>query len=432
MNSQGNIIYENPSAKRLLFETTDRHFDKHAGDPSHSYHYSFFWSFATAGENVFDALLENDAIALRSSSDSVKESTRNDNRRFGINDNGMHEEQDVVCKRTNGTEFAASLRLSKLGQCPCCENQILMCGYVKPKSDHNYMNNPFAKEGTSLKCILNASFDPVLSIDEYGSILMCNEAATKVFGWTNQELVGSNIKIICGGGHAASHDQYLQNYRDTGIKKIIGKKREVPARRKDRSEFSMELGVQEVSCEDYGIDGKTVFCAFLKDLSSEKKHSQEMKLKADLMQGMINSSFDPMFQINEEGIIQNFNDAACHLFGYRRDELVGRNVSIICGKEHAAKHDIYIQAYLRTGQKNVIGRKRQVDAVRKDGKELKIELGVQEVESPDGKLFCGYIRDLTSRHLERRRVRRAISKDKKGFFENRGDKPTAPENGKHK
>ena len=65
-------------------------------------------------------------------------------------------------------------------------------------------------------------------------------------------------------------------------------------------------------------------------------------------------------------------------------------------------------------------------------KELKIELGVQEVESPDGKLFCGYIRDLTSRHLERRRVRRAISKDKKGFFENRGDKPTAPENGKHK
>ena len=443
LNSSGVVLYENPQAKVLLFETTDHHFDKTAGNPAHSYHFSFFWSFASDDgkewQDIFDALARQDETDTRHNRD-VNSSTV-DHRRFGVNDHGLHEEYKVVCKRTNGTEFPAGLRLSKIGTCPCCNNnnddsekdgsdsnnntgEVYLCAFVKPSSEE--MENPFVKEGTALKCILNASFDPVFSIDEKGTILLANEAAVREFGWTSAEFVGSNISMICGGGHAGQHDQYLKNYLESGVKKIIGKKREVPARRKDGSEFPIELGVKEVSCIEYGLqdgEGKRIFCAFLKDLSAEKAHEEETKQSIDLLQGMINCSFDPMFQINEKGIIQTINNAAVALFGYRREELIDHNISIICGKEHAANHDGYLQHYLQTGQKRVIGRKRKVPARRKDGTEFEIELGVQEVVANSGeKMFCGFIRDLTRQNMEKQRMRKQDQVMRGNFFGEAGQR----------
>jgi len=263
----------------------------------------------------------------------------------------------------------------------------------------------------------------VFSIDEAGSILIVNEAAVRVFGYTTQEFVGNNISMICGGGHAAKHDEYMRNYMDSGIAKVIGKKREVPARRKDGTEFPVELGVKEVSCDDYGIEGRVVFVAFVKDLSNLKSHELEMKHKISLMQGMINSSFDPMLQINEKGIIQTLNNATVSLFGYSREEMLGQNISILCGGEHGEKHDSYMQHYLKTGENRVIGRKRQVTAKRKNGQEFEIELGVEEVTSHTGeRLFCGYIRDLTSKMLEKRRMRKHEQTMKGNFFGEGGGK----------
>jgi hypothetical protein len=76
-----------------------------------------------------------------------------------------------------------------------------------------------------------------------------------------------------------------------------------------------------------------------------------------------------------------------------------------------------MQRYLETGEKRIIGRKRQVRARRKDGSEFEIELGVQEATNTSGeKVFCGYIRDLTETRMTQRKMQqqRAIIKDK--FF----------------
>ncbi|CAB9526573.1 Sensor protein FixL [Seminavis robusta] len=403
LDAEGLVLYENPAAKRLIFETTNSQFDHGAGDPKHSYHFSFFFSFTTPNkpwQEYFDHL--------------IKSEPQSPNRRFDVMDDGVHEYYDVICKKSNGGEFPASLRLGKIGQDTDSES-IYLCAYVKPKMTDD--NHPFAKDGTALRCILNAAFNPMFSIDESGTILMANLAAEKTFGYTRSEFLGSNIKIICGGDHAAKHDSYLRNYLETGVKKIIGSQREVPARRKDGTEFPVELGVKEVSCLEYGVEGQVVFCAFIKDLSNEKKHQADMKHKVDLMQGMINASFDPMIEIDASGIIQNCNNATVALFGYRREEMIGQNISIIAGEEHGKNHDSYLQNYLKTGQKKVIGRKRHVKARRKDGKEFDIELGVQEVVSPSGeRLFCGFIRDLTRQNMEKRRMRKQEQNMKNHFF----------------
>jgi PAS domain S-box-containing protein len=252
--------------------------------------------------------------------------------------------------------------------------------------------------------IVDHAFDPVLTANEHGIIKTVNEAAIQLFGYTEQELVGQNLHKICGGGHAAHHAAYIQNYMKTGVKHAIGQKREVLGRKKDGSEFPCELGVQEI--KDVST-GQRFYCGFFKDLTQLKQHQAAIQERQALMQGMINASFDSMLEIDQDGIIQIVNDSACHMFGYTRQEFVGSNVSIICGNGHADRHDMYMQRYLETGQKHIIGIKRQVKARRKDGSELEVELGVQEVDLTNGKKsFCGFIRDLTAQKMDKRALRK--------------------------
>mmetsp|Transcript_58995 Transcript_58995/g.144351 ORF Transcript_58995/g.144351 Transcript_58995/m.144351 type:complete len:152 (+) Transcript_58995:1324-1779(+) len=132
--------------------------------------------------------------------------------------------------------------------------------------------------------------------------------------------------------------------------------------------------------------------------------------KQALLQGMINASFDSMFEIDESGIIKVVNDSACAMLGYTREEFIGSNISMICGGGEATKHDMYMKRYLDTGVKHVIGRKRQVKCRRKDGSEFDVELGVQEVplvgSSGEKKAFCGFIRDLTQQQKDKRALRK--------------------------
>jgi len=260
--------------------------------------------------------------------------------------------------------------------------------------------------------LIEASFDPVFSIDEEGVIQMANGAACELFGWEMGDFLGSNISMICGGDYAEHHTQYIHRYLKTGKTKIMGKQREVSAKKKDGTEFPVVLGIKEIS-----TNSGHYFAAYIRDMTAQKHHEQEMRFRASLTQGLVNSSFDPMFQIDHTGTIQVVNQSAVDMFGWTTQEFLGSNISMICGGEHAQQHNKYIARYLSTGQKRIIGTKRKTTARRKDGSEFDIELGIQEVQSSTGeRMFCGYVRDLTQQILDKRRIRHneAIIHDK--FF----------------
>ena len=88
-----------------------------------------------------------------------------------------------------------------------------------------------------------------------------------------------------------------------------------------------------------------------------------------------------------------------------------------CNEKDAKSHDQHMQRYLKTGEKRVIGIKRPLVARRKDGSEFHIELGVSEVNLPDGKkVFCGYVRDRTQERLDKQMIRRRDAVIKYEFF----------------
>ena len=106
---------------------------------------------------------------------------------------------------------------------------------------------------------------------------------------------------------------------------------------------------------------------------------------------------DAMIVIDVRGVMQSFSAAAERQFGYRRDEVVGNNVSMLMPSPYREAHDSYIERYLRTGERRIIGIGRVVVGERKDGSTFPMELSVGEMHSGDDRFFTGFIRDLTER-----------------------------------
>src|SRR4029077_5621238 len=120
-----------------------------------------------------------------------------------------------------------------------------------------------------------------------------------------------------------------------------------------------------------------------------------------LADAILNTTVDGIVTIDEHGVVESFNPAAERLFGYRADEVVGRNVSMLMPDPDRSAHDQYMRNYLTTSRAKIIGIGREVVGLRKDGTTFPMHLAVSEVRltaAVDGRrLFTGIVHDLTAR-----------------------------------
>ena len=122
-----------------------------------------------------------------------------------------------------------------------------------------------------LDAILDTTVDAIITIDHRGRIETFNRAATKIFGYTADEVIGKNVHVLMPEPYKAEHDDYLNNYLDTGDKKIIGIGRQVTGQRKDGSIFPMDLAVSEVK-----IEGDRKFTGIVRDISERLQLEKEI------------------------------------------------------------------------------------------------------------------------------------------------------------
>lgn len=122
------------------------------------------------------------------------------------------------------------------------------------------------------------------------------------------------------------------------------------------------------------------------------------------LQSILDTVPDAMVVIDIRGIMQSFSAAAERLFGYGLDEVIGRNVSMLMPSPYREQHDGYLERYLRTGERRIIGIGRVVVGERKDGSTFPMELSVGEMRSGQDRFFTGFIRDLTERQKTESRL----------------------------
>lgn len=133
------------------------------------------------------------------------------------------------------------------------------------------------------------------------------------------------------------------------------------------------------------------YFVYIKDV--EREFLSELKNQINITRGILDASFDALFVINEQGIIQQVNETSARVFGWSRGEFLGQNISMIMPAGVAEHHNQYLGNYLRTGIKKMMGTQRETTAQRKDKSTFPCVLGLSQIE--DSPLFCGFIRDLT-------------------------------------
>jgi two-component system, LuxR family, sensor kinase FixL len=123
-----------------------------------------------------------------------------------------------------------------------------------------------------------------------------------------------------------------------------------------------------------------------------------------LLRSILETVPDAMVVIDHRGVVQSFSRAAERLFGYTPAEVCGQNVRMLMPSPYRDQHDGYLNRYLTTGERRIIGIGRVVVGLRKDGSTFPMELSVGEVNQNGRKLFTGFVRDLTERQQTDQRL----------------------------
>ena len=123
--------------------------------------------------------------------------------------------------------------------------------------------------------------------------------------------------------------------------------------------------------------------------------NQKLKEKGDRIRAIVDNVMEGIITIDEKGVVQTFNVAAEHEFGYSADEMMGANIRMLVPPPDGERHDSYLQHYMETGEKKIIGSGREVFGLRKDGSRFPLVLSISEVVVGGKKLFIGLLRDIS-------------------------------------
>ncbi|MDA0129269.1 PAS domain S-box protein [Vibrio sp. MarTm2] len=234
-------------------------------------------------------------------------------------------------------------------------------------------------------------------------IIFANKAFEMQTGYSRQEVLGKNCR-------------FLQN--DDRDQKGIDQLREAIANqtscsvvirnyRKDGTLFYNNLKIDPVFNEQGEM---THFIGIQTDVTEMKRREAEntTKLEQEIarrteevresetrLRTVFDTALDGTVVIDDKGIIIDVNRSTELIFGRDRDELIGENVAILMPAKFANKHDEYIQSFMRTGDKKLIGQPRQVEGLHKSGRVFPIEVSVGEAKVGDTQVFVGVVKDIT-------------------------------------
>lgn len=217
---------------------------------------------------------------------------------------------------------------------------------------------PISKKSSSnpFEALMEAAVDAMIVIDETRAILRFNRAAQKMFGYSADAVRGKNVNMLMPLPHRTRHDEYVQNYMETGIAKIIGTGREVHGLKSDGTLFPMLLSVGEIALEQGGCQ----FVGIIRDLTQQQAtqdqvhqleeqllHADRLVILGELTAGIAHEINQPLTAIAA------YADAGKHLIDRSTDQ-VNPDIKNICEKvaeqaRRAAEVVQRLQKLVRTG-----------------------------------------------------------------------------------
>jgi PAS domain S-box-containing protein len=305
----------------------------------------------------------------------------NANRETGVN-KIVGTAREIEVPRKDGSTVWCSLALSKIN----VGDAIIYTAFVKDISEQRRL-----QEITNQT--LEQALDAVVTIDDKNHVTFFNAAAEKLWGYSRDEVIGQNVKMLVPAAIRANHDDYVNANRETGVNKIVGTAREIEVPRKDGSTVWCSLALSKVT-----IEGSTIYTAFVKNISEQRE-------AREIINQTLEQALDAVVTIDDKNHVTFFNAAAEKLWGYTRQEVIGQNVKMLVPMEIQAKHDDYVDANRRTGVDKIVGTSREVPIHRKDGDVIWGALSLSRVALEGRTLYTAFVKNVHEEVISREKFK---------------------------
>jgi PAS domain S-box-containing protein len=234
-----------------------------------------------------------------------------------------------------------------------------------------------------LSLLVEAAPVAMIAVDGAGRVTLVNAQAERLFGYRRDELLGGPIERLVPEGSRGAHIGLRGSYLAAPVPRVMGAGRDLFGLRKDGTEVPIEIGLNPIATPH----GEFVLAAII-DITERKRAEEHLRL-------VIEAAPNAMLLVDKAGSVSLTNAQTQRLFGYTREELIGKAVEQLVPERFRSAHPGLRGNYFAAPTTRVMGAGRDLFGLRKDGSEVPIEIGLNPITTPQGDFVLAAIIDIT-------------------------------------
>jgi PAS domain S-box-containing protein len=249
--------------------------------------------------------------------------------------------------------------------------------------------------------IFETSQDLILVTDPKGNFVQVSPSSASILGYQPAEMIGrSATAFIHPGDLESTRDEMRSARRGRGMRNFV-------------TRYIHQDG-RTVSLTWMGTWSEPVRRHFFigRDMTEIQLAQEALQDSEAMARRIIETALDAFVQMDDEGVVTDWNSQAEEVFGWSHAEAVGRTLAeLIIPESYRARHSDGIAHFLRTGEGPILGTRFEIEAMRRDGKAIKVEVSITAIQRRGRYVFNGFIRDLTDKIAAETQIRQAQKMD---------------------
>jgi|CXWL01.1.fsa_nt_gi diguanylate cyclase (GGDEF)-like protein/PAS domain S-box-containing protein len=386
-------IKESEARYRQLFETANDIIYVHDLEGN-------FISINQAAERIFGYTRE-EALAMNMTSITAPEHVSLVKKQLSkkLNGNASQTVYEVDCLKSDGSRATLEVNssvITKDGQ------PIAIQGIARDITERKAAEQALRESEAQFRTLAETASDAIITIDDSGIISFINAGAEKMFGYTEEEMLGNNITMLMPEEMRPRHNVGFSRFLETGKRNITWKSVELPGMRKDGRKIQLDLSFAE-----YNKAGRRCFTSVIRDITERKDAEEAMRKNEERYRDLFENANDLIYTHDLNGNFTSLNRAGEVITGYPREEALRMNIAQVVAPEFLEF------ARTMTARKVVDERPTtyELEIISKQGNRVTLELSTRLIVSSDGMPVGvqGVARDITDRRHAEDSLHRTIS-----------------------